>query len=440
MLQFAMSFLRVVGDGGLGMALLQQPGRPDEEQLSSVFWTQLGIALALISVAFIGAPFFVSGFDLADTVVNMLRAFSVSFLFSLMRSVPMISMERDVKFGWVGTIEFFGSAINYMTACAGAYLGFGAMALVLGLILETFSTMVMCFWVTRWFPRMVFVWARVRPILGIGFNLQAKQLVGMINDAVSPVLLGLGPGAAALGLVNFARTNGETPKELIALVRRVAFPYLSRLQDDAGTFVKEFHLAVSASAAPTFFFLMLFFTAGEPILRIVFDPKWVPALAPLLVFSAVLGVKFYTWIGDAALDAIGDARLSLRIATISVVLTWIATALTLYFSPTPFGFALGAVPQAPIAVTLMTLRLRAQGYKVRPIRVTMPSVLAAAATGVLGQLVFPVALLNNPWGLLAYTLATALVFLLFLAALDSGLRELLRARIRVFRGRAAAKS
>lgn len=427
MLQFAMSFLRVVGDGGLGMALVQQQERPDQEQLSSVFWAQIGLAVILISLAFVGAPLFVKGFDLAGTVVNMLRAFSISLLFSLMRSIPMISMEREVKFGWVGTIEFLGSTANYLSACVGAFLGFGAMALVVGLVLETFTTMLICFLVTRWRPSFVFRWETVRSILPIGLSLQGKSLLSMVNDAVSPVLLGLGPGAAALGLVNFARTNGQSAVELIVLVRRVAFPYFSRLQDDKDVFVAEFHRAVSAAAAPSFFFIALFFTAGEPIVAKVFEQRWLPAVPPMLVFSAILGVKSFTWIGDAALDAIGDAHFALRLAALGVALTWVSTAGFMLLWPTLVGFALGAVLREPVTVVLMTWRLRTQGYDVKPLRATFPS---AAA----GLLVFAAgALIPSPWlqstpALVAYVLLSALSFLAVVAALDPALRGVVMRR------------
>lgn len=458
MLQFAMSFLKAIGDGGLGAALLQREDEPSQLQLSSVFWTQMLIALTAVLVLGLIAPLFVASFSLAETATMLLRVFSLSFLFTLARSVPMLLLERRMRFGWVGAVEFFGSMSQYSIACIGATLGFGTAALVSGVLAETFVMFVIAFLVTRWRPSFCFDSKTVKPILVFGLNFQGFHILNLINQAVSPVLLGLGPGAAALGLVNFGRTTAESPAELLNLVRRVAFPYFSRIQDKPALFVVEFNRAISLAALPTYLFMTLFFVAGAEIIQVLYDPKWMPALGVLWIFSAVLGMTFFSWIGSAAMDAMGDAASVLRITLFTVGINWLATGLATFFWPTPEAFALGFSVQAPITSWMMYSHIRKRGYPIAPLFSTLPAIAAAVIvvglslgldlkTRIHGAITgLAEASLNFGWlqshaqgaSLLAVILILVLSFLALDLLLDRNVRDKLKAWLQARRQRGAS--
>lgn len=460
MLQFAMSFLKAVGDGGLGAALLQRQEEPSQLQLSSVFWTQMAIAFTAVLGLGLVAPLFVASFSLAETATMLLRAFSLSFLFTLARSVPMLLLERRMQFGWVGSVELVGSMSQYAIACIGATLGFGTAALVSGVLAETFVMFMIAFLVTRWRPSFSFDAQSVKPILSFGLNFQGFHLLNLINQAVSPVLLGLGPGAAALGLVNFGRTAAESPAELLNLVRRVAFPYFSRIQDKPALFVQEFNRAISLAALPTYLFMALFFVAGAEIIEVVYDPKWMPALGVLWTFSAVLGMTFFGWIAGAAIDAIGDAGSLLRITLFAVVTNWLATGLATFFWPTPEAFALGFSIQAPVTTWMMYSHIRKRGYPIAPLLSTLPSITAAAIvvglsfgfdlkTRIHGAIT-GLAEASSSFGwmqnhtqgvsLLLLTLILVLSFLALVVLLDKNVRDKLKERLEARRQRGAIAS
>lgn len=432
LLQFALSFLKLVGDGGLAAALLQQDAAPSQRQLSSAFWMQAAIGTALVGLTWMAAPWFQSAIGLPEEATFLLRIISLCFLFTLLRSVPVLLLEREVRFGWVGTIEFFGSAINYLTSCTLATWGWGTEALVLGAVLETALMAVLAFVIVRWRPSLVFDWSEIKPILGFGLSFQAIHVVGFTNSSVTPLLVGLNAGPAALGLVNFARSTAEVPTEVIGPVRRIAFPYLSRLQMKPQAFAAEFDQAISLAAIPTFFMLALFVVAGPEVVGRVYGAKWLPAVLALQIFSAGLAVNFYGWIAGAALEAIGQAHAFLRITIVATVLTWTSATIATYVDPAPATFALALQAQIPVTTVMMHYVLRSRGYGVRPIRAATPSLAGAAAVVAIG-FAMPDAVLNTAMGLVLFVVGAVCLFTGVLLSLSAKLRRRLlafaRARI-----------
>lgn len=441
LLQFALSFLKMIGDGGLAAALLQKEAPPDQRQLSSVFWVQMGIATLLVALAWLVAPWVISSFaspdaaarlaapgfaselEWAGTAVLLLRVLSLSFLFTLLRSIPVLLLERTVRFGWVGTIEFAGSVTNYAVSCTAATFGWGMTSLVAGAVLETAMMAFLAFAIQRWRPSLVFDWRTVRPILHFGLNFQGVHVIGFINHAVTPLLVGLGAGPAALGLVNFARSTAEVPTEVIGIVRRVAFPYFSRLQCRPQAMVLEFDRAVAVSAIPTYFFLALFWVAAPQIVTVLYGEKWLPAVGALQIFSGALALNFFSWIAGAALEAVGAVRVLFRITVLTTVTAWLASALAMYIEPSPASFALGWGVQIPIGVILLYLSLRRHGLTVRPLRAARLPMIAAGVVIGLGTMVADHRL-STPIGLVAFVVFAALVFGVVLLTFDAGLRNL----------------
>ncbi|MBX2811157.1 MAG: oligosaccharide flippase family protein [Myxococcales bacterium] len=422
LLQFTLTLLKLVGDGGLAAALLQQDAAPSQRQLSSAFWMQAALGIVMVGLTWVTAPLLQLALDLPEVGSSLLRVMALCFLFTLLRSVPILLMERQVKFGWVGTIEFVGSAINYLTSCTMATQGWGTESLVIGAVLETALMAVLAFVIVRWRPAWHFDWEDIRPLLGFGLAFQAIHVMRFTNQSVTPLLVGLTAGPAALGLVNFARSAAEVPTEVIGPVRRVAFPYLSRLQSTPTAFAREFDRAISISAIPTFFMLAVFFVAGPQIVTSVYGNKWLPAVIALQIFSMGLAINFYGWIAGAALEAIGQASVFLNINIVATVITWTCATIAALIDTRPETFAFALQIQIPVTTAWIHHIIRSQGYAIQPARAALPSVAGAGAIMGLGWLL-PEGALASTTALIGFILGAAVLFLSVLLSLSPELRQ-----------------
>ncbi|MEY4579515.1 MAG: hypothetical protein RL701_4218 [Pseudomonadota bacterium] len=341
-LQFAMSVLRLVGDAGLAAALIQRSEAPEERALSSLFWLQLGIGLVLVACASIVAPYIRLIWPaLPESASWLLRGLSLSLLFTLLRSVPFLVLERNVRFGLIGALEFFGTLGFHVTAVVLALRGAGAASLVTAAVVQSGLISAAAIIAQRYRPRFVFDWQAIRGLLRFGVAFQGTNAVNFINGTLAPLLVGAYLGPNALGLVEFAQNTAWFPTNIVGIIRRVTFPYLSRIQHDKQAFAREFERIVTLSAIPIYLFMGLFLGAAPLIVRVVYSAKWLPAIPALYVYSLVISINFFSWIGGAALEALGATGRMFRLIVVATTINCVACVVAVWWSPTPLSFALG---------------------------------------------------------------------------------------------------
>lgn len=385
-LQFAVNFFKLVGDTGLGAALVQKHEAPDEVELSSIWWLQLGIGLGLVVLSFAAVPVLPLIWPaLSGGVAWLLPGLAVSLLFTMMRAVPFLILERQVSFGWVGLLEFLGTLVYYGSALVLAFGGYGAAALVWATVGQAALVSIAANIVLPWKPKLIYDHAKIKGLLRFGFAFQGNNIVGFINSALTPVLVGARLGKEALGIVNFAQGTAWFPGQVVGIVRRVYFPYLSRLQNDPVAFGRELDKAILLCALPSCFFCAMFLGGGEKVVEIIYSAKWLPAVVPLYLYSVGFVFTFFTWIGSGAIEAKGQTGKVFRIAIIGTIANWISTVGATMLSPSPTAFAAGFLVHLVLCPVLTYLIVRELAPEASPIRTAMFPFASMLVAGVVGR-------------------------------------------------------
>src|SRR5690606_11296409 len=210
--QFAPSLFTLMGAFGLGAALIQRPEAPTREQLSSVFWLQLGTGVALFALVYLAAPWVV-GFwpDLPEQAPLLLRVLGASFVFVMLRGIPCVLLERQLSFGKLAVLELLLTCGFYATATVLAYRGYGARALLWAVMVQTALGVGVAFAFRPWRPGFTFSASFVRSIFGYGVAYQSKSLVGFANGALIPLVGGRALGTAAVGYLTWAQSAANQP-------------------------------------------------------------------------------------------------------------------------------------------------------------------------------------------------------------------------------------
>ncbi|HEU4411894.1 MAG TPA: oligosaccharide flippase family protein [Polyangiaceae bacterium] len=420
-LQFAMTVLKMLGDAGLAVALVQQKDAPDHRDLSSIWWLQMAIGVAIVGAAFGVAPLLPYVWPTLPPGAGwLLPGLALGLLFTFLRAVPSLLLERGVRFGPIGTAEFVGSIVFYGTAVALAKRGAGAAALVAASVGQAAAVALFVNVLRPWRPALVFDWSRVRRLMSFGLAFQGTNAVAFVNGAVTPLLVGGRLGTDALGVVQFAQNTAWFPTEVVGIVRRVSFPYFSRLQHDPPAFARELERAVLLCAIPIYYFLGLFLGVAPAIVSTIYSDRWLPAVPALYVYSVAISVNFFTWIGSAALEALGATARLFRWNVVVTLFNWPATLVAITLWPTPLAFAVGFALHMLIITGSVYAALRELAPAARP-AARLPALVAAGlAVAGAGRLVLP--WVGRPAGLLAWVLAAALLFGGVALGLDARLR------------------
>ncbi|MBI4706164.1 MAG: oligosaccharide flippase family protein [Deltaproteobacteria bacterium] len=423
--QFALAFIAYFGDAGLGAALIQKKEPPTQGELASVFWLQLLLGLAVVLLVGLGAGAVQLVWPgLPPAAVWLLRALSLGLLLTLPRVIPCILMERELQFGRLGALDVAGQVAFYLAAVPLAALGAGVWSLALGVLGQAVVVTALAFALRPWRPTLALDRRGLRAMVRFGLPFQAKNLVGFVNGALTPLYGGVALGERRLGYINWAQATAYFPLKLVEIMARVTFPLLSRLQHDHALLSRELGRSIRICAIATLGYAALIAALGEPIVRLVYTDKWLPALPLLYLYAGAISLGFLAPIVASALDALGRPGLFLRLSVAWTALAWLAV---LFATPRwgMVGFVAGYclhVVVGNIAVIFVVRRLVPQARLWPSVRAAIAGALAA---GLLGRLVLAPHVAGL--GLLGLGVAAmAVVFAAVVLLLDPALARELR--------------
>ncbi|HEU4533802.1 MAG TPA: oligosaccharide flippase family protein, partial [Polyangiaceae bacterium] len=409
--QFTLSVFAIMGDAGLGAALVQRKSLPTHRELSSIFWLQALLALGVIAAVNLAAPLVPLAWPkLPAGSVWLLRALSLQLLLTAVRSVPSLLLERELRFGRIALVDFAMTVAFYATAVPLARERPGTHVLVFAVLAQGAVATLLMAALRPFRPALVLDLALLRSFVRFGAAVQTKNVVGMVNEWMMPVLAGTFLGPAAVGLLNWSRQTAFFPFQFVNIVMRVAFPLYSRLRDDPPALGRAVARALHACGVITFFFTGVVLAFGEPLVRIVFSAKWLPALPMLYLYAAFHNVGFTTVVFGPAFDALGRPGLMLRFTTYWTAFNWAVAAAAAFLWRSPVAFALGSCMHVVLSnvITYAAYRkLQPHGRPLAPLAVplALAALLAAAGHFWLAPLV------RSPLALVAAIVGSLVAFL-----------------------------
>jgi PST family polysaccharide transporter len=249
-------------------------------------------------------------------------------------------LSRAMRFTTIAKIDLATQALGTCLAIGMAALGFGYWALVWQAVSSTAAAGIAMWIVMPWRPSRPGRTAGIRSMVRLGGTVTANGFVVYLAYNAEKVLLGRFWGAEALGIYGRAYQLATLPvQQLINAIGSVAFPVLSRMQNDPDRFHRsflKFHSIVVSLIVPVVVSCGLF---GEEIVGVLFGPKWngvgavLRLLSPTALVFALIN-PFY-WL----LISTGRAGRSLKIAFLLAPAVLLGIAAGLRNGPT--GVALG---------------------------------------------------------------------------------------------------
>lgn len=352
-------FLSYFSDIGLAAALIQKK-EVNQDDLASTFTVQQVLVLVFSAIVFFFSAPIASFYRLNEEGLLLFQALIVAFIFSSLKTIPSILLERKLEFQKLVVPQLVEVIMFYVVSVVLAAMGWGIKSFSVAVLLRGISGTVVLYIIQPWMPQIMVRRETLKKLLSTGVPFQLNSFLALVKDDLFTLYLGKVLPFTYVGYIGWAKKWAELPLRLIMdSIVRVTFPTYSRLQDN-----KE---ALSRGINKTFFFILLFILPISVGMVIVIEPfvslvpkydKWSPALFSfyLFVFSSIIAAISTPLVN--ALNAIGKIKLSLVFMVVWTLLTWFLTPFFLKI----FGFDGFAVASVVISLTVIVVSAITKRY------------------------------------------------------------------------------
>lgn len=302
------AFASLLVNSGFSYALLQKQ-RPTRLEYSTVLWFNMGMALILYAVLWLGAPLIADWFGGDRRIVPLAR---VMFLCLILNAAIIVQTNRQMKAmdvravaasNFIGLLS--GGIAGIWLACTGA----GAWAIVWQNVVMGVAKAVVLWTASRWRPLWRFSWAALRGFAGIGSRMLFTSFLNTVFLNIYSFFIGNRVGLVPLGYYGQADKWSKMGVNAIQQILASTFvPTLSAVQDDAGRFARLCSKMNRFTAYIVFPAIGGLVLVAEPLFHALFGTKWD---ASIVLFRLLLGVGVFTVLNSLYsnyLLALGRAR------------------------------------------------------------------------------------------------------------------------------------
>lgn len=348
----------LVANFGMGPALIQKRDKFTTKQLRAIFTLLLFASLLFIVLVYYVAPIIniVYKGQLGDSGVLWLRIFSVSVLLDHLATISIHLLQRGLEFKKFTIGEIIVTFVSQLLTIFFVVHGFGLGGLVLGNLIGKVFAIIIFFWFSPWSIGFNFSVSDIKPYLPFGLNFQANNLVGSLNGAVVPIVVGTISGAYAVGLVNWAGGIRSAAMAPFDVIEKLIFPAAARIQDRKVLLKSLTEKMLKLSSLFSFPLMAIIFSLAPALIKIVYTEKWLPGLTTLYL-SIIQGILIL--LGAIFVDvllALGRAKSVRNISLFWALLQWILTVplvLTLGFNGVVVA---GIIVSATFFIPLLAVR------------------------------------------------------------------------------------
>jgi O-antigen/teichoic acid export membrane protein len=299
-------------DSGFGHAYIQKEEVSDNDA-NTVFYTNFSISLLLYGLLWLFAPAIAKFYD-QPQLTELTRVMGVVIIINSFSIIQIAQLTRDVNFKRKTKILLIAVIISGVLGVSAAYYGLGVWSLVIQQLTNRFF-MVVGFWITsKWKPSLNFSFASFRQMFSFGGWLLLSGIITKIFENIYILTIGKFFPAAQVGFYTKSKDIRRlTSKEIGQAIGFVAFPVLSKLQDNKEDLQRGMRKFLTHSMVFMMPILITVIVVSEPFVIILLKEKWAPMI-PYLQLLCFAGLLYPIHsVNIQALKAQGKSNLTFRL-------------------------------------------------------------------------------------------------------------------------------
>lgn len=280
-------FASVFIDFGIGAAIVQRK-EVDSDQLSTAFWTTLGMGIFMTVLFALGAPL-VAQFYRRPELVRITQACALNFLLSSVGIVPRSIFLREMKIKELQLLDLWVSLTSGGVSLALAISGAGVWTIVGAAVWTTAGQSFVPLLAGPWKPGWSASFSKLRPLLSIGLGLLGFSVLNYWARNFDNLIIGRKLGETELGIYSRGYSLMLLPiGQIGATLGGTLLPALSRMHEDKERSARVFLRILRLMAFAAFPTMLGLCVVADPFVRALYGAKWV-ALIPVLRVLAIVG-------------------------------------------------------------------------------------------------------------------------------------------------------
>ncbi len=278
----AIGFVEYFKDLGLSTATIQRP-QINHQQISTLFWINLGVGCLVASSVTLLAPA-IASFYHEPRLATVILALAINFIFGGLTVQHQALLRRQMQFTSLAKIEIVAMGIGVITAIVAAECGFGYWALVLMLTATTLSNAIGVWIACSWRPGLPKLNSGIGSMLSYGGNLTGFNLVNYFSRNLDNILIGRYWGSEQLGLYAQAYKLMRLPTQQINNpINSVALPTLASLQSEPEKYSRYYYKAILLITTLGMPIVAFMFATADSLILLMLGQQWLGA-APLFKY------------------------------------------------------------------------------------------------------------------------------------------------------------
>ena len=364
-------------DGGFGSALIQKK-RPTQEDYSTVFFWNLGMAVLLYAVLYFSAPAIARFYNI-PLLCDVLRVQGTILFIYAFNIIQKNQLRKKMNFKVLSIVTITTSLIALCVTVFMAYHGFGVWALVTqNIIVAAIPALVFWFYI-KWRPIWAFSIKSFKELFSFGFYVFLNNFFVNFSRQIQGLLIGKFYNPAMMGYYSKAHSTEKLASQSISqILNQVTFPLYSEVQDDKHRMINILEQLTGIIAYLTFPLMFILILIAKPLFILLYSDRWLESVPYFQILClAGLGVCLQS-VNLQTISAIGKSRIlfvwSVIKQTIGIVLavgglmffgiygllwgavihSWNCTFINMYLVAKHIGYNLKAQLWSLFPVTVVT--------------------------------------------------------------------------------------
>lgn len=289
MLSIFMVLAETFIDGGFGSALIQKK-QPTQEDYSTIFWWNIGMAVLMYAILFVSAPAIARFYNI-PLLSDVLRVQGLVLFIYAFNIVQRNQLRKKLNFKLLSIVTITTSVTSLGVTIFMAYRGFGVWALVAqNLITAAIPAIVFWFFV-KWRPIWVFSKQSFKELFSFGVYMFLTHLINQFSSKLGRLMIGKLYSPVILGYYSKAAGTEElASRSISSIMTQVTYPLYVQVQDDMvamRNMIKRLTMTLSYVTFPMIFILML---CAKPLFILLYSDRWLQSV-PYFQVLCLIGLS-----------------------------------------------------------------------------------------------------------------------------------------------------
>ncbi len=277
--------IETVALSGIGEYVIFYHDKDEKEVTNSAFWLNILLTVVVCTAVLIAAPLWAS-FYKDERINRIIWLLLIGFFFNMLSSISVAQFRKTLDYKPLVLIQTIFGTISQLSQIAFAVFGFGVYSLALPHAVITPVMAIVLIYKSGFRPSLNMNREHWGKIFGYTKHVIGSRVLGKFVNEGDTLIVGKFLGMELLGVYNLAfRFAHLFFANFLPIITNITMPVFSQIRDNLPRLRDNFTRSLKLIAfvtIPVITFQILF---AEPLINLIYGPKWHDAVIPFQILS-----------------------------------------------------------------------------------------------------------------------------------------------------------